>query len=206
MSDPDEIRSAGASPAVMGSTRPRFGSVQIRQRGRLPHWESEGAAYFVTFRLHDTVPESVRREVEQRKKLSIKLPGDKRASVKEMEAYLDRCTGACHLNNSDVAEVVASTIEKFEGVHYRLLAWVIMPNHVHLVMKLLPGQLLAKTLHSLKSYTAKEANRILGRTGTFWQREYYDRLIRNGDELKRAVEYVWANPEKAGLLNWKWLG
>ena len=204
--DNDRKCSAGDSPAVPGATRPRFGGVQIRERGRLPHWESDGATYFVTFRLHDTVPESLRREVEERKKLPIKLPGDKRASVKEMEAYLDRSTGACHLKNPAVADVVASTIQNFEGIHYRLLAWVIMPNHVHLVIKLLPDRSLAKTVHSLKSYTSKEANRILGKSGTFWQREYYDRLIRDDAELSRAIQYVRANPEKAGLSDWNWVG
>jgi len=123
-----------------------------------------------------------------------------------MEAYLDRSTGACHLKNPAVADVVASTIQKFEGIHYRLLAWVIMPNHVHLVVKLMPDRSLAKTVHSLKLYKSKEANRILGKSGTFWQREYYDRLIRDDAELSRAIQYVRANPKKAGLRDWKWVG
>lgn len=81
-----------------------------------------------------------------------------------------------------------------------------MPNHVHMVFKLLPNHSLSKTMHSLKSFTAKRANALLSLTGPFWQREYYDRLIRNGKELDRAIAYVRSNPEKAGLADWKWVG
>jgi REP element-mobilizing transposase RayT len=80
-----------------------------------------------------------------------------------------------------------------------------MPNHVHLVIQLLPGRELSEVMHKLKSYTAKEANRSLHRSGTFWQREYHDRLVRSG-KLERAIEYVMRNPERAGLLNWPWVG
>jgi hypothetical protein len=80
-----------------------------------------------------------------------------------------------------------------------------MPNHIHVVLRLFPGQQLAAVLKGWKSYTARMANRVLGRSGVFWQREYYDRLIRNGDELERAIQYVMRNPERAGLGAWKWV-
>jgi hypothetical protein len=76
---------------------------------------------------------------------------------------------------------------------------------VHVIFRLFLGQELSDTVGGWKSYTAKRANRNLGRTGTFWQREYYDRLIRNDGELDRAVDYVLRNPEKAGLKGWKWV-
>jgi len=201
-------RSAGVSPAVPGASRPRAGEVTIRERGHrpLPHWETDGGTYFVTFRLFDSVPDSLRHEIAERKKLPLKLPRDARPSIKEVEAYLDKCTGACYLRQPGIAEIVANAIEHLNGRDYRLIAWVVMPNHVHLVFKMLPDRSLSKTLHSLKSYTAKESNRIMGRTGTFWQREYYDRLIRDDAELERAVHYVRANPQMAGLVEWKWVG
>lgn len=102
--------------------------------------------------------------------------------------------------------MVANAIEHLNGKDYRLLAWVVMPNHVHLVFKLLPGRSLSRTLHSLKSFTAKKVNTLLGRNGALWQREYYDRLIRDEAELERAIEYVRENPLKAGLTDWKWVG
>lgn len=80
-----------------------------------------------------------------------------------------------------------------------------MPNHVHVIVELQPGQSLEKILHSWKSYTAKKANEILHAHGKFWQREYYDYLIRNEQELHRSVRYVEQNPAKARLKNWQWV-
>ncbi len=80
-----------------------------------------------------------------------------------------------------------------------------MPNHVHVVARLFPGQTLATVLHSWKSFTAKRANLILGLHGAFWQREYYDHLLRNEEELERVVRYVADNPAKANLKDWKWV-
>ena len=81
-----------------------------------------------------------------------------------------------------------------------------MPNHVHLVLRLLPGWSLDKVSHSLKSFTAKEANQLLRRNGRFWQREYYDHIIRDEKEYERLVEYVLGNPTAAGLDDWPWVG
>jgi REP element-mobilizing transposase RayT len=80
-----------------------------------------------------------------------------------------------------------------------------MPNHAHVIFRLFPRQELANIVRSWKTYTARKANGLLGRTGTFWQREYYDRLIREDSELDRAIEYVLSNPERAGLVGWKWV-
>jgi REP element-mobilizing transposase RayT len=80
-----------------------------------------------------------------------------------------------------------------------------MPNHVHVVLRVLPGNKLADVVHSWKSFTAKQANELLGRRGSFWQREYYDHLIRDEQELERAMRYVSENPAKAGLRDWKWV-
>ncbi len=106
---------------------------------------------------------------------------------------------------NEVAEVVAATLRLFDEKRYRLFAWCIMPNHVHAVVCVFPTYKLSKILHSWKSYTAKEADRILRTHGTFWQREYYDHLLRDESEFERAVKYTAENPTKAGLRNWKWL-
>jgi REP element-mobilizing transposase RayT len=122
-----------------------------------------------------------------------------------IESYLDRGVGKCYLAQPKIAEVVNSAVKFGENRDYRLLAWCVMPNHVHVVAKLLPGRKLPTIVHSWKSYTAKAANKLLNRRGTFWQREYYDRLIRNGSELDRILRYVAHNPIKAGLTNWRWV-
>ena len=81
-----------------------------------------------------------------------------------------------------------------------------MPNHVHVLFRLLADCKLAEVLHTWKSYSAKNANRLLRRTGKFWQHEYYDHLVRSEEEFYRTVTYVLDNPNKAGLRNWRWVG
>ena len=211
-------RSAGLRPAVAGATSPRFGTVQIRDRGHLPHWEKESATYFVTFRLAGSLPKSVFERIESEKTATIraadqlrrKLSADETKKLQRLSAIiiehsLDQGFGECLLNNYTVAEQVRTTLLHFNERRYRTFAWCVMPNHVHVVFKSFPGHTLSEIVHSWKSFTAKSANRILGRTGPFWEREYYDHLVRNQSELERAIRYVGQNPEKAHLRNWKWV-
>jgi REP element-mobilizing transposase RayT len=210
--------SAGVPPAVSGASRPRFGEVKIRDRGRLPHWEKESATYFVTFRLDDSLPKSVLERIESEreslvttaKQLQRELSTSERIKIKQLstkavEKYLDNGAGACHLKNSAVADIVADTLRHFDNRRYHLFAWCIMPNHVHVVLRIFPGHALAEIIHSWKSFSAKRANSLLCRSGNFWQREYYDHLIRDESEFEHAVRYVAENPEKARLRNWGWV-
>ena len=114
-------------------------------------------------------------------------------------------TGPAAWLDPRVAEMVSNALQHFEGERYTLVAACVMPNHVHAVFAPLHGHGLADILHSWKSFTSKEANKLLGTTGQFWEREYFDRLIRNADELERTVRYVAENPTKAGLKDWKWV-
>jgi REP element-mobilizing transposase RayT len=201
---------------VQGATPPRFGTVKIRDRGRLPHWEKEAGLYFVTYHLGDALPRSVLAKIAARRSLLQEaqrsgrslLPQEKAAlaevSRKKIEEYLDAGGGACYLRDPRIAELVANALRYWEAKKYRLLAWCVMPNHVHVVFRLFPAQVLADILRSWKSYTSRMANRLLGRRGEFWEREYYDHLIRNGKELDRAIKYVMSNPERAGLKGWRW--
>ena len=188
--------------AFQGVSATRFSSINIRHRGRLPHWEKECGLYFVTFRTVDSLPK------ERLSQLRVELQKSRkpdRIRQKQYEELLDRGAGLCPMKDACCAEIVAGTLREFDGKHYRLLAWCVMPNHVHFVARLLPGATLSRALHSLKSFTAKRINALLKRTGPVWQREYYDRLIRDADELSRAVNYVVRNPEKAGLIDWRWV-
>ena len=113
--------------------------------------------------------------------------------------------GSCLLARPQIARLVADAIRHFDASRYRLLAWCVMPNHVHVVLRLLPGQELAAVVHSWKSYTAKQINQILRRSGSLWGREYYDHLIRDKGQLDRIIRYVINNPIKAGLKDWTWV-
>src|SRR6185437_12636455 len=99
----------------------------------------------------------------------------------------------------------ADALRHFDGKKYRLIAWCVMPNHVHVVFKMFPSAELAEVVHSWKSFTAKAANRLLNLSGTFWEREYYDHLVRDQEELGRIIRYVARNPEKARLKQWPWV-
>jgi REP element-mobilizing transposase RayT len=184
----------------------------------LPTGEKDNTAYFITFRLADSLPKSVLDRVESERQAIVKtaiglrrdLSADERTRITRLstpviERFLDSGAGACHLRNSAFAEEVANALRYFDEKRYRLFAWCVMPNYVHVVARLFPGQTLATVVHSWKSFSAKHANRILGRHGVFWQREYYDHLIPSEEEFERAIRYVTENPTKAQLKDWKWV-
>ena len=113
---------------------------------------------------------------------------------------MDLGHGACHLADPRIATVIENALLYFDNQRYRLIAWVIMPNHVHTIIEVYEGFSLVKIIHSWKSYSASIANGILGLEGIFWQPEYFDRFMRNADHLENAVNYIHANPIKAGLV------
>ena len=130
-----------------------------------------------------------------------------------IEAWLHKVTtGPTWLAQDSVAEIVAEALHYRNGSHYRLDAYSIMPNHVHAVFAPLAGGTMPKSLssimHSLKRNTAKQANKVLERTGAFWEHESFDHYIRNQAEWKRIVRYALDNPVKAGLVGhwqeWPW--
>jgi len=107
--------------------------------------------------------------------------------------------GSCVLGKAEVAEIVQKALLFFENRRYWLRAWCIMPNHVHTVVAPLWGHTLSQIMHSWKSFTAKEINRLLGRRGVLWERESFDHLIRSVESLEHLVQYTIENPAAAGL-------
>ena len=193
--------------------------VRLRDRSYLPHWERKGAIYFVTFRLADALPQAVLTTYQTerealRARLQAKYEGastDERLRLERffsarIQRYLDTGIGCCHLRNPAVAALVARSLLHFNGIRYRLFAWCLMPNHVHVVVQPLEGTSLAAILHSWKSFTAHEASKLLVVKGAFWQREYYDHLIRDERDFQRIITYVVNNPLKAHLVDWPWVG
>lgn len=128
---------------------------------------------------------------------------------RKIERYLDQGSGACHLQRPEIADMIAEALRYFDGEQYLLDDWVVMPNHVHVILWPMPNFTLSDILKSRKRHTARQANLILGKTGeTFWQRESYDHWIRNDEEKSRICRYIRMNPVKAGLCaapeEWKW--
>jgi REP element-mobilizing transposase RayT len=133
----------------------------------------------------------------------------------KIEKYLDQHYGDCWLNQPAIARLVAETLKYFDGSRYYLHAWCIMPNHVHVVFTSISRGMkldsdLIPILHSWKSFTAHQANKILNRTGSFWQGEYYDHLISSDEEYAHYIDYTLQNPVKAKLCSnwqqWPWSG
>jgi putative DNA methylase len=117
-----------------------------------------------------------------------------------IEAALDAGHGECFLKRPDIAELAENAMLHFDRARYRLLAWCVMPNHVHALIETKAGHSLEDILHSWKSFTSKEANRLLNRRGAFWMPEYHDRYIRSEKHLENALRYIEGNPVKAGLV------
>lgn len=167
-------------------------------RGYLPHLSVEGVQ-FLTWRLADSLPASV---VE---KLKIEL-GDlaeddyRREYARRIEAFCDSGQGSCFLKEPRIARVVQETLFEGDGESYELHAWVLMPNHVHTLMTPAPSIDLGSVMKSVKGASARKANAALCRSGTFWQRDYFDRRIRDSDHLERVWKYIEWNPVKAKLV------
>ncbi|HRH46578.1 MAG TPA: transposase, partial [Pyrinomonadaceae bacterium] len=158
----------------------------------------------VTFRLADSLPQTVlakwRIELEKGKLTDTDFR-------RRIEFYLDQNYGSSVLKNKKIASVVQETLLKFDGEKYKLIGWVIMPNHVHLLIKVLAENSLSVIMHSIKSFTAHEANKILNKKGRFWSKEYFDRFIRDEKHFFQTVRYIEMNPVKAKLCqepsDWK---
>jgi len=167
-------------------------------RGYLPHLDSAGVIQSVTFRLADSMPAS---RLEQWK-TEAKTIGYPRLVLQRAADWLDAGHGACHLTDARVAAVVEKTLLYFDQEKYRMLAWVIMPNHVHVLAEILNDGRLPDIVRTWKAFSARKANEILGRRGRFWQADYFDRFIRDDTHLAKAKRYIHQNPVKAGLVDY----
>jgi len=112
------------------------------------------------------------------------------------------------LASPQAASIVERALLRFDAERYRLLAWCVMPNHVHAVAEQMEGWPLAQIVHSWKSYTANLINKARGRDGGVWMREYFDRFMRDDSHPSTTNFYVEANPVDAGLVvraeDWPW--
>jgi len=159
-------------------------------RNYLPHFDSQDVVQFVTFRLADSLPASALESLKNT---------DKSETMRH--EMLDRGWGECWLRSEPIARLVEEAFLEFDGMRYRLHAWTVMPNHVHVLFTVLPDNPLGSIVGSWKRFTARKANEFWGRTGTFWQTEYWDRFIRNDEHYGKTEEYIDQNPVRAGLIS-----
>lgn len=191
-------------------------------RGVLPHLKREGGTYFVTFRQAGTLPKEILMRFKQERKVILQqaMAAKRPLTWHEQEElfrwyssrvdkYLDAGHGTCYLRDPELADLVAGAIGFFEGQRYELRAWVIMPNHAHIVVWPMQGHTLSKVLHTWKSFTSHEINKCLPtKVVPFWQSESYEHLIRDDDDRHRCRHYTLMNPVNAGLCarpeDWTW--
>jgi REP element-mobilizing transposase RayT len=180
----------------------RQGFLGWHERGYLPHFDAPNVTQFVTFLLHDAFPVTRRREWEP-----LLHEVDESLRKRKLEAWLDRGHGECWLRNPDVAGQVEQVLRAEDGRTCRLRAWSLMPNHVHLVVDVWQTPL-SRLLHLWKGSSSREANKLLQRSGAFWEREYFDTLINDEGHLNKAIRYTENNPMQAGFVRdpkqWLW--
>jgi len=180
-------------------------------RGYLPHFEGPFTQH-VTFHLADSLPQELVRKLRP---ILESLPHEKRGAERrrKVEGWIDAGYGSCLLRDSRFAAVVQASLLHHDGTRYRLLAWVVMPNHVHALIHPIDGWALPRIVDTWKKYTSLKIGGIRRSEGYqglghFWQREYWDRYIRDEKHYWQVVEYIHANPVKACLTakaeHWPW--
>lgn len=191
----------------------------------LPHYHMDGYPLFITFRLFGSLPVEVLAQLRAQRELELKALKNKAAAERRAvekiqfqryDDWLDRCEfGPRWLQTESIAQIIAKEIHNLDGDRYRLVTYCIMPNHVHLLIESLVNEQanhrgksanypVTETLRLFKGRTARACNLELKRTGSFWQHESYDHIIRDEEELEQKILYVLNNPVKAGLVKeWK---
>lgn len=175
-------------------------------RGYLPHFDGGEVLQFITLHLGNALPQ----KVVQRWKLELEREKNEEAKkilFQRVEKYIDQGYGECYLKQENIAELVQNALLHFDRQRYKLVSWVIMPNHTHFLLRPMQNYALRDIMHSIKSYTALKANRLLNRSGRFWQEDYFDRYIRDYEHFEKTINYIEMNPVKANLCenptDWK---
>ena len=177
--------------------------IDITER-KLPHWNQNNKFYFVTFRLADAMPVEVMQEYKDRmmgveKKFPLPRTKEQQAEVDKikhntLEKYLDAGHGACILKEMCLRKVLVETLEHNEGLDYELDAYVIMPNHVHLLLATIGDKPIQSIMNAIKKVSGHYICKLANLKAPLWQREYYDRLIRNAHHYEDVVAYIINNP------------
>jgi len=162
-------------------------------RGYLPHFDAGAIVQTITFRLADSLP----REFYEK---AAAVASINRKRFVALEKGIDRGLGSCLLTDQTNATIVRNTLEHSDGEQYRLLAWAIMPNHVHVLIEQIEGHSLTNVVQSWKSVSAHAMNKARGANGRIWSPDYFDRYIRNEAHYESAKFYVENNPVKAKLV------
>lgn len=167
------------------------------RHGKLPHFDGE-VTQFITFRLADSLPRSVLNRLREQLEHD-KLDDDSEEFRQLVEDYLDSGAGECIIRETKIAEIVRETILYEHGKSCDLKAWIIMPNHAHLLLRLYEGHDLAGLMKRIKGISARRINQLRNTTGSVWQADYFDQYIRDGEHFSKVFAYIENNPVLAKL-------
>jgi putative transposase len=195
--------------------------------GNLPHWYQPSVTYFITLRTADSIPADVgvlwhrrRDDWLRRHGIDPNLNGSRNALhalpdreqrefhntfSQEFLRYLDLGCGECVLKRPELAGSVSKSLLHFDGVRYHMGDFVVMPNHIHMLVCLLESTDLEEQCYSWKKFTATEMNHALGRQGEFWQYESFDHLVQSPAQFDRFQCYIADNPSHANLREGEYL-
>ncbi len=202
-------------------------------RRKLPHIQPKESIFFITFRLFGSLPAEVisalKEEFESEKRSTSAIMKKerrffdptilRRRYFERFDDLLEKYSESPkYLSNPAIAQIVVDAIDFGNGRRYNTVCFCIMPNHVHLVLDVRgytvepylkrPSYVLSRIMESLKRHSARQSNIVLGRVGHFWQKESYDHVVRDGNDLNNIIRYIIDNPVKAGLISspdkWKW--
>jgi REP element-mobilizing transposase RayT len=172
----------------------------VIRRGKLPHWRQDGAIYFVTFRLADSLPVAKLEWLRREKELWLHFnpephtEGQKREYderfTQTVDRWLDAGYGRCILARPDCRAIMEASLLHFDGVQYDLGEFVVMPNHVHAIVAPIDEHQLSRILHAWKSYSAHRFNRVLTPCGPIWHRESFDHIVRSAEHLTKFEAYI----------------
>ena len=184
-------------------------SVSLVGMSRLPHWDQPGATYFLTMRLADSLPAGLVAQWADERAQWLKWNPEPWSDAQEqeyrerfsgtIERWLDEGHGECLLRRPEVRAAVAEVLTKFDRDRYWHHAWVLMPNHAHVLFSLKEGLVLSEQIKSWKGVSSRAAGIVLRRTMTdpaFWQKDYFDRVVRDQQHFWNCARYVRRNPAK----------
>ena len=174
--------------------------------GNLPHMHQDGTTQYVTFRLADSLPaikiEELNDLIEQFKKANPE-PWSQETHIDywkmigpKSERLLDNGHGVCRLRFPEGRKILIDSIAYYDGIRYEVDAYVIMPNHVHMLIRPLGTYKISKILHGIKGFSGNAINKLTCSNGEFWMRESFDRMVRSEAAYEHYLRYIISNPRK----------
>ncbi len=182
--------------------------VDIHNRN-LPHWQQKEKMHFVTFRTYDSIPEEKLNKLKEKQLEFISRYSEPYTVEQEREyrhlffekidEWMDNCYGECLLKSEQYSSVIKNALEYYDNDKYKLDHWVVMPNHVHVLLLLVNDSELSEILHGWKSFTANQINKKTGNKGQFWQHESFDHIVRDEFFLDKYRDYIVQNKSKCKM-------